>query len=182
MATTVNIPPLPPGFVIGDLPVQEGRVAPPEGFVIDQPQQRELTMEEAFAQEPPATADPSDLRRLGLGVRGAIEGITTPITIVPDIAGAGIEAVTGRRPLANLSEMVSETLTNLGVPEPETAAERVATDILGGVAGGGALARAGQRAIAGTAGALGGGAAGMAREAGAPIPVQIGAGLAGGVG
>lgn len=94
---------------------------------------------------------------------------------------------------------LSELLTRAGLPEPETIGERLGSDIAQGVAGAGSgigLGRAIQAATAPVTrsvgriiaanpgkqiigGATGGAAAGGAREAGMPVPVQMAAGLTG---
>lgn len=91
-------------------------------------------------------------------------------------------------------------LTKAGLPQPETGGERLGSDIAQGIAGvGGSLgiarglqalqkpvAQAVGRTLAANpgkqliGGGTGAGAAGAAREAGAPVPVQMAAGLAGG--
>lgn len=112
MATTVNIPAPPPGFVIGDLPVEEeaareqtpvateGVPAPPAGFVIDQQQPEEQetglisNVTNRFLER---FGDPKEeLFALGTG------DVTLPETLLRGTA-AGTGAITGV-----LGEAVSE--------------------------------------------------------------------------
>ena len=123
-------------------------------------------------------------RKAGLAGRDVIEGVAGLATFVPDLAGAGLQALTGKQVLEPLSPMVSETLTGLGFPEAETKSERLASNIVQGATGGAAKkfgTGLAQRGIASISGATGGGAAGVAREEGASVPVQAVAGLAGGL-
>lgn len=102
---------------------------------------------------------------------------------------------------SSVGSNISDLLTKAGLPNPETPGERLGSDIAQGVAGassGVGIGRLMQTAAAPVkqaigrvvssspgkqiaGGALGGGAAGSAREAGLPAPVQIAAGFAGGL-
>ena len=131
-------------------------------------------------------------RNIGLGARSAIQGITTPVTFIPDIITSGISAATDVE-IPTLSSMVSETLTNIGLPEPATEGERVASAVMEGATGGAAAGRAAKGAsnvilrklgsspkADAVIGAGAGGAAQIAEEEGAGPLAQIGAGLIGG--
>lgn len=134
-------------------------------------------------------------RQLGLAARGAANGTAAlpsmlwngPVGVINQVAGTNI-------PLADLDP----ALDALGLPRPESATERVAQDIVGGMTGSGGVAslanRAsrlaatdGQRAMAalfanapGTqvaSAAAGAGAGGIAREAGVGPGGQLAIGL-----
>lgn len=102
---------------------------------------------------------------------------------------------------SSMGSNISDLLTQAGLPNPETTGERLGSDVAQGIAGaGGVLGLANRAGSAATpvvrsiaeklaanpgkqliGGGLGGGAAGAAREAGLPLPLQIGAGFAGGL-
>lgn len=147
--------------------------------------------------EPSRTADLE--RQLGLTGRAAAQGAAGLVGLAYDPIAAVQNYLFGTdvRPLR---EQVQRALTELGVPEPETATERVIGAISEGVVGAGgqvALARGAERLLTGgarqVAGAMaaqpraqvaGGGAAGgaaqTAAEAGGGAGAQIGAALVGG--
>lgn len=148
--------------------------------------------------EPSKTADLE--RQLGLTGRAAVQGAAGVVGLAYDPIAAVQNYLFGTdvRPLR---EQVQRTLTELGVPEPETATERVIGAISEGVVGAGgqvAAARTAERLLTGGArqvaaataaqpvsqaagGGTGSGAAQLAAEAGAGPGAQIGAALAGGV-
>lgn len=173
---------MPDGTIIKDVP---------EGTT----QSQLLSMYESQATEP--TANISTLpgekvieesgtkdslaRKVGLGARSVLEGVATPITIGSDVLSTGLEMATGAKG-EPLSKAVSDTLTNIGFPVPETTGERLSNDVIGGVTGGGALGKAGQKLLTAIGGASSGAASGAARETGLGTGGQVVAGIAGGFG
>ncbi|MBN3270124.1 hypothetical protein CUR95_23975 [Bordetella bronchiseptica] len=139
-------------------------------------------------------------RQVGLTARAGVSGLTGLASMGTNAAVDGINAMFGTEiPRAD----VNATLSAIGLPEPENATERVAQDVVGGMAGAGGVAKlaqtvsnplvntVGQRvaSLLGTApgmqvasAAAGAGAAGAAREGGAGAGGQLVAGLAGGLG
>jgi len=146
-------------------------------------------------------------RTAGLTARNLVQGAAAiPATLLNIPAAAynlGADAIQGGGKGFRFNEMnqnVRDSLTNLGLPNPETGGERVGSDIAQALVGGGAAlkgAQMAQRAASpvvqgaarmfsaapgkqGVSAGLAGGAAGLTREAGAPVPVQIAASLAAG--
>jgi hypothetical protein len=139
-------------------------------------------------------------RQLGLTGRAAAQGAAGLVGIAYDPIAAVQNYLFGTE-TQPLREQVKRALTDLGVPEPETATERVIGAISEGAVGAGgqaALARGAERAltagaqrVAGqlaaqpgaqaAAGGTGGGAAQVVAEAGGGPGAQLAAGLAGGV-
>lgn len=139
-------------------------------------------------------------RQLGLTGRAAAQGAAGLVGIAYDPIAAVQNYLFGTE-TQPLREQVKRALTDLGVPEPETATERVIGAISEGAVGAGgqaALARGAERAltagaqrVAGqlaaqpgaqaAAGGTGGGAAQAVAEAGGGPGAQLAAGLAGGV-
>lgn len=139
-------------------------------------------------------------RQLGLTGRAAAQGVAGLVGIAYDPIAAVQNYLFGTE-TQPLREQVKRALTDLGVPEPETATERVIGAISEGAVGAGgqaALARGAERAltagaqrVAGqlaaqpgaqaAAGGTGGGAAQVVAEAGGGPGAQLAAGLAGGV-
>jgi hypothetical protein len=148
--------------------------------------------------EPSKTADLE--RQLGLTARYGAQGLAGIGGIVYDPIAAVQNYLFGTE-TQPLREQVKRALTDLGVPEPETATERVIGAISEGAVGAGgqaALARGAERAltagaqrVAGqlaaqpgaqaAAGGGGGGAAQVVAEAGGGPGAQLAAGLAGGI-
>ena len=62
-------------------------------------------------------------REFGLGARAVLQGISSPVTIIPDLATLGINKAFGTD-IQPLSSIVSEGLTTVGFPEPKTGGER----------------------------------------------------------
>jgi hypothetical protein len=141
-------------------------------------------------------------RQLGLTARAGAEGLASLAGVVTDPIAAVInQFVPPERRLSTLRSVVGTLLTQAGVPEPETAVERVVQQAAQSMAGaqpvmaagrlaaatGGPVAQAvgGQLAalpLAQTTSAAGaGGAAQTAAEMGAGPAAQLAAGLAGGV-
>lgn len=139
-------------------------------------------------------------RQLGLTGRAAAQGAAGLVGLAYDPIAAVQNYLFGTE-TQPLREQVKRALTDLGVPEPETATERVIGAISEGAVGAGgqaALARGAERAltagaqrVAGqlaaqpgaqaVAGGTGGGAAQTVAEAGGGPGAQLAAGLAGGV-
>lgn len=148
--------------------------------------------------EPSKTADLE--RQLGLTARYGAQGLAGVVGLAYDPIAAVQNYLFGTE-TQPLREQVKRALTDLGVPEPETATERVIGAISEGAVGAGgqaALARGAERAltagaqrVAGqlaaqpgaqaAAGGTGGGAAQVVAEAGGGPGAQLAAGLAGGV-
>lgn len=149
-------------------------------------------------------------RWAGLETRNLIQGATAlPATLLMDPISAlynfGADKIQGNGNGPRFNEAnanIANMLTNMGLPNPETPGERVGSAIAQGVVGAGqgiyGLGRGLQSAASPTAqamgrtlsanpikqvigGATGGGSAAVAKEAGLPIPLQIAAGVAGGI-
>lgn len=149
----------------------------------------------------------SAARGLGIGVRGAVQGLTDLPAMVTDnlIAkpiNAGLNAVMGEGQgprMKMLGEATGDLLTKAGIPTAETASERVVQDInrggasaLTGIATGAGLANAAggvTQAVGKTlsaaplaqvaSGASGAGAQGITREGGGGEGAQFAANIAG---
>lgn len=142
-------------------------------------------------------------RSLSLGGRAMLSGLAA----IPDLVVAPASAAVNRILPANMQtssigQVVDYAADRVGAPRPETSMERVGSAMTSGVTGAAtgvglgnflrqspSMVRAGvgQQLAANpatqlTAGATGAGSAATAREAGAPEWVQLGAGLAGGLG
>ena len=148
--------------------------------------------------EPSKTADLE--RQLGLTARYGAQGLAGVVGLAYDPIAAVQNYLFGTE-TQPLREQVKRALTDLGVPEPETATERVIGAISEGAVGAGgqaAMARGAERVlttgaqrVAGqlaaqpgaqaAAGGTGGGAAQVVAEAGGGPGAQLAAGLAGGV-
>lgn len=175
-----------------------------------------MSDDELFAGLAPRTSAPATPQRsateqagraVGVGTRGLVQGLVDLPAMVTDnlIAkpiNAGLNAVMGEGQgprLKMLGESTGDLLTKAGLPQAETAQERVIQDInrggasaVAGIATGAGLAQstnAVTRAVGNTlsaapqaqvvSGAAGGGASGVARESGAGEGGQLAAGLAG---
>jgi hypothetical protein len=151
------------------------------------------------AQEPQGkTADLE--RQLGLTGRAAAQGAAGLVGLAYDPIAAVQNYLFGTE-TQPLREQVKRALTDLGVPEPETATERVIGAISEGAVGAGgqaAMARGAERVLTtgaqrvasqlaaqpgaqAAAGGGGGGAAQVVAEAGGGPGAQLAAGLAGGI-
>lgn len=169
-----------------------------------------------YAVEPEAPTGPKQSlgRTVGLNARNLVQGAAAIPSMIANIPGGAYNAVANavqgykapsRDPNAPfrfspMQSNVSDILTKLGLPEPETGGERVGSDIAQAVAGGGGFLKGAQamqtygkpavQALGRTLGigpgkqlvsaGLGGSAAGLSREAGAPVPVQMGLSVAAG--
>lgn len=143
-------------------------------------------------QEQPRTGTQELGRQVGLTARHAIEGAAQVVTIPANALSSLIGLATGERSV-DYDQKLSGLLTELGLPQPETATERVVGDASRAVASAGGLigaAKAAPGAISQAlqslpgrqaAGAASGAAAsGAVREQGGGPVAQVAAGLAGG--
>jgi len=141
-----------------------------------------LGMQDIMMQSGEATIPkPPTQREAGLAARSVLQGVAAPVTFGADVLGAGVNLASGKEVVPNLSKMVSEALTDVGLPEAQGSDEQIASDILEGFVGGSGVAKLGQKLLAGTAGAMGAGSASAAKEMGAGTGTQIAAGLTGGL-
>lgn len=177
-----------------------------------------FSYEEAFSPSPavsagtPAAAPQRSLgqeagRQLGLTARAGIQGLAALPAMAADVVGgaanAGLDLVRGEGNgfrFPKQAEALSSALTQAGLPQPETAVERVAGDAASAIAGAGGtvalganLARNAASSVGQAVGrglavepglqaasaATGAGAAGATREAGGGEGAQLAAGLAG---
>jgi hypothetical protein len=105
----------------------------------------------------PAPAQPSmtdQLRRqAGLAGRALVQGASAPANIVGDfLSGAGnlaLMATGSERRIPTMSQTQSQALTQLGVPEPQTTAERAAQAGMQGLVSAGGMAAALPRTVFG---------------------------------
>ena len=81
------------------------------------------------------------IRELGLGTRATIEGGSSLVGIVYDplkeIVNLGSKIAGGKGDITSFRNQISSILDDLGLPEPETASERVASAITSGLSAGG---------------------------------------------
>jgi len=133
-------------------------------------------------------------RQLGLTARAGLTGAAGIPSIVGDPLNQLINMIAGREVFPSVSQSVQQLMSRAGLPQPETAQERVVQDVASALSGVGTTARLAQtlapRAAAPlsenlglqAAGALGGaGAAGLGREEGAGALGQLGLGVLGGM-
>lgn len=146
-------------------------------------------------------------RQVGLTVRHGINGVAAIPAMAADavtsVVNAGLDATVGQGTgprFGSSAKALDDTLTNIGLPKPETAQERVVGDATSALAGGAGVVKVGQalaksaaapttRAVGEalakgpgaqlTAGASSAGAAGATREAGGGEAAQLAAGVAG---
>jgi len=135
-------------------------------------------------------------REAGLGARAVLEGAAFLPALIPDLAALGINAAFDTD-IPLLSDIVSEGLSTIGLPEPETDVERVVSDVAGGAIGGAGIAKgiqalgakvpkiiqqlAGKPALEAIVGGASAGATGVSREMGGSPFQQLVVGLAGGL-
>ena len=133
-------------------------------------------------------------RQLGLTARAGLTGAAGIPSIVGDPLNQLLNMIAGRDVFPPVSQSVQQLMTRAGLPEPETAQERVVQDVSSALSGVGTTAKLAQtlapRAAAPlsenlglqAAGALGGaGAASLGREEGAGALGQLGLGVLGGM-
>ena len=81
------------------------------------------------------------IRELGLGTRATIEGGSSLVGILYDplkeIVNLGSKIAGGKGDITSFRNQISSILDDLGLPEPETASERVASAITSGLSAGG---------------------------------------------
>ncbi|MBT8449293.1 MAG: hypothetical protein KJO69_06365 [Gammaproteobacteria bacterium] len=152
---------------------------------------------ELFAQNQPKPEQRSTgdelLRQGGLTARHAIQGVANIGTGLNDAVNLAVNEVLRRMGIdyqqGMTSQLVTEALTDIGLPEPENATERVVGTASEFVAGGGGMIKSGQ--LAGNAGKViasnpllqgvsnvsGGTAMGVAQESGATPGQQAAAGI-----
>jgi hypothetical protein len=132
-----------------------------------------LELEKEHASQEPKRRSPMEMvgRQVGLTARAGIEGLASVPLAITD-APVTVKRAFGMPSGKKGSEVLSEGLTKLGLPEAETGTERVVQDIAGGMAGtAGAAKGLTKGAVRLSDLARGGGAGGTAgglREAGAP--------------
>jgi hypothetical protein len=131
-------------------------------------------------------------RVAGLGARALVKGASAIPALMADAIAYPLNKLTGGRYFEQPSAVLDRTLTEAGLPQPETPVERVATDVTGAMTGmGGQLAvlRGMASPVAQqmsqmplqqlTGAATGAGASGVVREAGGGPAAQLVAGVAG---
>ena len=158
----------------------------------EQPQQQANgAMATVFGDRPPLEATG---RQLGLAARAGLTGAAGIPSIVGDPLNQLLNMIAGREVFPPVSQSVQQLMTRAGLPQPETAQERVVQDVSSALSGVGTTAKLAQtlapRAAAPlsenlglqAAGALGGaGAASLGREEGAGALGQLGLGVLGGM-
>ncbi|GKS91228.1 hypothetical protein [Acidovorax sp. SUPP2539] len=149
-------------------------------------------------------------RQVGLTARHAINGVAAlPAMAADAVTGVANTVLNKTRGQGNgfrfqkSAQALDDTLTNLGLPTPETAQERVVGDATSALAGAGGVIKAGQALASGaaanttaravgdalakgpgvqlTSAATSGGASGATREAGGGAATQLAAGVLGAV-
>jgi hypothetical protein len=92
-------------------------------------------------------------RQVGLGVRAVTTGLSTPVNMAADfLSGAynlGANIVGSEKRAPYLSQMQSQGLTQLGLPEPQTGAERAAQVGMQALSSAGGMAAAAPKSIFG---------------------------------
>jgi hypothetical protein len=158
----------------------------------EQPQQQANgAMATVFGDRPPLEATG---RQLGLAARAGLTGAAGIPSIVGDPLNQLLNMIAGREVFPPVSQSVQQLMTRAGLPQPETAQERVVQDVSSALSGVGTTAKLAQtlapRAAAPLSenlglqatGALGGaGAASLGREEGAGALGQLGLGVLGGM-
>lgn len=158
---------------------------------------RELSDQEAISQVQMQLRNESRgsevNRQLGLTARAGITGVAGLPLMAGEALNSLLNMIAGREVFPSPTRTTQQLLTKAGLPEPQTATERVVQDIasaMAGVGGTAAMLRpAGQIAAplterlgAQTAGAIGAtGAAGMGREEGVGQLGQLGLATLGGI-
>ncbi len=162
-------------------------------MVQEQPQQQANgAMATVFGDRPPLEAT---ARQLGLAARAGLTGASGIPSIIGDPLNQLLNMIAGREVFPPVSRSAQQLMTRAGLPQPETAQERVVQDVSSALSGVGTTAKLAQtlapRAAAPlsenlglqAAGALGGaGAASLGREKGAGALGQLGLGVLGGMG
>ena len=133
----------------------------PDGFkVVDQPKPEQPGLARTVLGD---TSPEGFARQGGLTVRHATEGITALPAMAANLVALGmnkaLEAAGVDYQFPDQAKLISDTLTEAGLPNPETATERVVGDASRALSAGGSIVKGGQVLgnIAGTAGRNGGG-------------------------
>lgn len=154
-------------------------------------------IEEMPKSEPKPSKFENRARGLGLVTRAGLQAAATPVTLLGDLTTLAANHF-GKTNTKLPSQVVSEGLTQIGLPEPKTTKERIASDILEGATGSGLVSKAVKNVATKTPAmiqkfssriptidaAIGGGAAAgssLARESGTDPLTQIGFGIGGGL-
>ena len=122
----------------------------------------ELTDDQVISavMEQPARTTPQELtRQVGLTARGAITGLTSPLSIIGDPLNQLINMIAGTN-IQPVSQASQQLMTQAGLPQAQTSRERVVQDIVSAMGG-----------VAGTAGAA---RALLPRQAAAPLTERLG--------
>jgi len=122
----------------------------------------ELTDDQVISavMEQPARTTPQELtRQVGLTARGALTGLTSPLSIIGDPLNQLINMIAGTN-LQPVSQASQQLMTQAGLPQAQTSRERVVQDIVSAMGG-----------VAGTAGAA---RALLPRQAAAPLTERLG--------
>lgn len=111
-------------------------------------------------EEPKPRASGSELvRQVGLTARGALTGLTSPLSIIGDPLNQLINMIVGTN-LQPVSQASQQLMTQAGLPQAQTSRERVVQDIVSAMGG-----------VAGTAGAA---RALLPRQSAAPLTERLG--------
>lgn len=179
-----ELPPLPEGFTLDGAPAAD--MPPlPEGFTLD-------------SEAVPRSMGQELARQGGLTARYAVEGILALPGVLANVPGyianKALEAVGSDYRFPDQNQAVSQLLTDIGVPEPETRTERLVGDASRAIAGTGGAFQAARVASPGirevlqarpdlqASSAIASGVfAGEAREEGGSPGLQMAAGMIGGV-
>lgn len=122
----------------------------------------ELTDDQVInaVMEQPTRTTPQELtRQVGLTARGALTGLTSPLSIIGDPLNQLINMIVGTN-LQPVSQASQQLMTQAGLPQAQTSRERVVQDIVSAMGG-----------VAGTAGAA---RALLPRQAAAPLTERLG--------
>ena len=149
-----------------------------------------ISSEQPEVSQPSATQEIG--RQLGLTARAGVTGLAGLPLMVGESLNTLLNMIAGREMFPSPSRATQQLLTQAGLPEPQTARERVVQDISSAMAGvggtaamlkpiGQAVAPLTERLGAQTAGAIGAaGAAGLGREEGVGQLGQLGLAMLGG--
>lgn len=176
----------------GDVEAARGLAEIANRMAQEQPQEQASgAMATVFGDRPPLEAT---ARQLGLAARAGLTGAAGIPSIVGDPLNQLLNMIAGREVFPPVSLSAQQLMTRAGLPQPETAQERVVQDVSSALSGVGTTAKLAQtlapRAAAPlsenlglqAAGALGGaGAASLGREEGAGALGQLGLGVLGGM-
>lgn len=117
-----------------------------------QPTPQALAQPEAQQPQEPGLID-SLGRQIGLGVRAVTTGLSSPVNMAADfLSGAynvGANIVGSEKRAPYLSQMQSQGLTQMGLPEPQTGAERAAQVGMQALSSAGGMAAAAPKSIFG---------------------------------